>query len=366
MKLDELRALFPALEKVTYLNSATTSPASLPVLAALRRVQEEWASGEFSWQAWEAEAEETREVFGRLVGGRAQHVALLGSVSEAAATVAQSLEPPGKIVVGAREFQSNLLPWLALERRGFEVVQVQPTDGVVRTEALVEAIGADTTLVAVSDVQSATGFRVHLEQIVAACRQHGTRLFVDAIQSLGALRYVPGADFVTAHAYKWLLGPRGATWLWISPSRLEELTPLAPSWKTVPEPYADYYGGPVDLPLHARRVDLPLAWQIWPAVLAGLRTITAPDATEIEQHCLSLAHTFREEASSRGFRLVPEEVPSQIQALGVSDPEALKRRLAERRVIGAVRGDALRLGFHAYNDESDVATALDALGRPGG
>jgi selenocysteine lyase/cysteine desulfurase len=364
VKLDEMRGQFPALEHVTYLNSATTSPASLPVLAALRRVQEEWASGEFSWQAWEAEAEETRDLFGGLVGGRGEHVALLGSVAEAAATVAQSLRPPGRIVVGEREFQSNLLPWLALARRGFDVVQVPATEGVVRTEALVAAIDGNTSLVAVSDVQSATGFRVQLEEIVTACRRHGARLFVDAIQSLGALRFVPGADYVTAHAYKWLLGPRGATWLWISPDRLEELTPLAPSWKTVPEPYADYYGGPVELPVHARRVDLPLAWQIWPAVLAALRTITAPDGAEVERHCLSLARAFREEATRRGFRLVPEEVPSQIQALGVANPEALKQRLKQHRVIGAVRGDALRLGFHAYNDESDVATALDALGRP--
>jgi selenocysteine lyase/cysteine desulfurase len=364
MKLDELRGLFPALERVTYLNSATTSPASVPVLEALRRVQDEWASGEFSWQGWEAEAEETRELFGRLVGGRGEHVALLGSVAEAAATVGQSLQPPGRIVVGAREFQSNLLPWLALEQRGFDVVQIPPTDGVVRTEALVQAIDDDTALVAVSDVQSATGFRVHLEEIAAACKQHGARLFVDAIQSLGALRFVPGADYVAAHAYKWLLGPRGATWLWISPDRLEELTPLAPSWKTVSEPYVDYYGGPVELPLHARRVDIPLAWQIWPAVLAALRTITSLDAAEVEAHCLSLARAFREEATSRGFRLVPEELPSQIQALAVGDPEALKQRLKEHRVIGAVRGDALRLGFHAYNDESDLATALEALGRP--
>jgi selenocysteine lyase/cysteine desulfurase len=33
-------------------------------------------------------------------------------------------------------------------------------------------------------------------------------------------------------------------------------------------------------------------------------------------------------------------------------------------VIGAVREGSLRLGFHAYNDESDVEAALDALGRP--
>jgi selenocysteine lyase/cysteine desulfurase len=33
-------------------------------------------------------------------------------------------------------------------------------------------------------------------------------------------------------------------------------------------------------------------------------------------------------------------------------------------VLAAVRGGFLRLGFHAFNDESDVSAALDALGRP--
>lgn len=365
MKLDELRSLFPALERVTYLNTATTAPASIPVLEAFRRVQEEWASGEFSWQAWEEEAEMTRALFASLVGGQSEHVALLSTVAEAAATVAASLER-GRVVVGSREFQSNHLPWLALERRGFEVVQVPATDGVVRTEALIEAIDDATTLVAVSDVQSSNGFRVHLGEIVDECRRRGARLFLDAIQSLGALRFETGADYVTAHAYKWLLGPRGATWLWIRPELLEELYPLAPSWKTVPEPYADYYGGPIELPQHARRVDLPLAWQVWPGARAALETVSSLDPSEAEQRCLTLAGRFRDEASGRGFRLVPEDAPSQIQSLSVPDPIELKARLVERRVIGAIRGGSFRLGFHAYNDESDLEAALDALGKADG
>lgn len=288
---------------------------------------------------------------------------MLGSVSEAAATVAASLES-GKVVVGSREFQSNLFPWLALERRGFEVVQVPATDGVVRTEALVEAIDDRTTLVAVSEVQSANGFRVRLTDIVEACKRNGARLFVDAIQSLGALEYVPGADYVAAHGYKWLMGPRGAGWLWISPKHIGELYPLAPSWKTASDPYAEYYGGPIELPDHARRVDLSLAWLTWPGAVAALQILDELDSVEVERRCLPLAREFREEAGRRGFRLVPEDAPSQIQAIEVPDPHGLRERLREHRVIGAVRGGSFRLGFHAYNDASDVRAALDALGRP--
>ena len=365
MNLQKLRGLFPALERVTYLNTATSAPASAPVLEAYRRSLEEWASGEFSWQGWEGAAEASRELFARLVGGRAEQVAVLGTIAETAATVAASLER-GRVVVGSREFQSNLLPWLALERRGFEVVQVPATDGVVRTEALIEAIDDHTALVAVSDVQSVNGFRVHLGEIVDACHRHGARLFVDAIQSLGALRFAPGADYVTAHAYKWLMGPRGATWLWVSPELLGDLHPLAPSWKTVPEPYADYYGGPVELPDHARRLDMPLTWLSWPPALAALQLIFELDPVEVEEWCLALSREFREEAQRRGFRLTPEEAPSQVVALMLPDPSLVQRRLRERKVIAAVRGGFLRLGFHGYNDMSDVSAALDALGRPDG
>ena len=363
MRVEDLREQFPALSRATYLNTATAAPGSVPVLDALRRVQAEWASGEFSWQSWEEEGEATREQFANLVGGRAEEVSLMSSVAEAAATVAASL-PPGRVVVGAGEFQSNLFPWLALRARGFEVVDVPERDGVVRTEDLLRRIDDRCVLVAVSEVQSAHGFRVHLGELETRCREAGARLFVNTTQSLGALRLGGEPDYVAAHGYKWLLGPRGAAWLWTHPDYLLELEPLMPSWKTVPEPHQTYYGGPIDLPAHARRVDTSLAWFSWPGARAALDLVSAVDAADVERRCLGLAEAFRDAATGRGFRLIPQDAPSQVVAVEVPDPTALRERLLERRVVGAVRGGRLRLGFHAYNDMSDVARALDALGRP--
>jgi selenocysteine lyase/cysteine desulfurase len=369
----ELRAQFPALQRVTYLNTATAAPGSLPVLAALRRVQAEWEAGEFSWQAWEGDGEATRDLVASLVGGRAEDVALVTSVSEAAATVAASL-PPGRVVVGEREFRSNLFPWLALRARGYDVVEVPTREGVVRTEALAEATVEGTVLVAVTEVQSSNGFRVHLADLGVRCREVGARLFVDGAQSLGALRFdaqAVGADFVASHGYKWMLCPRGAAWLWVRPGRLGELAPLtplaplAPNWKTVADPYAEYYGGPLTPAPDARKLDASMVWFSWPGARAALELLASLDPVEVEHRCLELAGAFRDEASARGFAVVPEEAPSQIIGLRVPDPRAVRARLLDRKVIAAVRADLLRLGFHAYNDEADVATALEALGRPG-
>ncbi|HKX25873.1 MAG TPA: aminotransferase class V-fold PLP-dependent enzyme [Actinomycetota bacterium] len=367
MNVAELRSLFPALEQVVYLNTPTASPAARPVLDAVRGAEAEWERGEFSWQAWEAEGDATRETFASLVGGQADHVSLVSGVAHGAATIAASL-PRGRVVVGAREFQSNLFPWLALRDRGFEVVEVQPDNQeVVRTEALVQAIDERTVLVAVTEVQSSNGFRVRLAEVGARCREVGARLFVDLAQSLGALRFDAGragADFVASHGYKWLLAPRGAAWLWVRPELLGTLQPLAPSWKTVADPYAEYYGGPMELPDNGRRLDATMPWFSWVGARAALDLIRSLDAREVEAHCLKLAGAFREEAESRGLAVVPQEEPSQTVALRAPDPAALRERLRERRVIGAVRGGFLRLGFHAYNDESDVKAALEALGRP--
>jgi selenocysteine lyase/cysteine desulfurase len=363
MDLAEFRVQFPALERLVWLNTATIAPGGRPVLAAFRRALDQWEDGSASWQAWEAEAYATRPLFARMIGARQEDVALMTYVAEAAATVAASL-PPGRIVVGEREFQSNLFPWLALQDRGFEVIQVPATDGVVRTEALVDATTDPTVLVAVTEVQSSNGFRVRLPEIAARCREVGARLFVDLAQSAGVLRFdaeASGADFATTVGYKWLVAPRGASWLWVRSDRRDELRPLAPNWHSMDDPYAEYYGGPLELASDARRFDTSMAWLPWVGARAALDLLARLDADEVEARALALAGDFREGAREAGFRLVPEEVPSQIVGVSIDDPDAARGRLKDLGVIAAVRGGFLRLGFHAFNDESDVKTALAAL-----
>ena len=357
------RALFPALGRLVWLNTPTIPPGAAPVLAALRRAEQEWEQGTADFEEWEEDAHVTRGLFARLIGAEESSVALVPSLSEAAATVALSL-PSGRVVVGEREFRSNLFPWLALAERGFEVVQARADAGVVSTEALVEAIDPRTVLVAVTEVQSSNGFRVRLDAVAERARAVGARLFVNGTQSLGALRLDlerVRPDYVATHGYKWLLAPRGAGWLYVAPERLAETRPLAPSWKSAAHPIEEYYGGPYALAADARKLDCSLAWFSWVGARAALELLLSLDAAAVEARCLSLAARFREGALERGFRLAPTELPSQTVGVAVPDPATLQQQLARRHVVAAVRGDYLRCGFHAYNDPSDLEAALAAL-----
>ncbi|MCS6801122.1 MAG: aminotransferase class V-fold PLP-dependent enzyme [Chloroflexota bacterium] len=359
------RAQFPALEQTVYLNTASAAPGARPVADALRHALAEWEAGTFSSRAWDAAGLSTRELFAQLINAPASAVALIGSASEGAATVAASLAP-GRVVVGEREFRSNLFPWLALAERGFEIATVPATNGVVPTDALLAAIDHRTVLVAVSAVQFANGYRVWLEPVAERAREVGAFFFVDATQAVGALAFDVAAlrpDALVAHGYKWLLSPRGACWLYVAPERLAALRPLAPSWRTAVDPYAQLSGGPYALPADARKLDLSPAWFSFLGAKAALELLLRLPASAIEARCLALAAQFRAGAAQLGLVLAPTEAPSHLVGILAANPEALRDALARQGIQTGARGRYLRLGFHAFNDETDVERALDALRR---
>jgi selenocysteine lyase/cysteine desulfurase len=243
-------------------------------------------------------------------------------------------------------------------------VTVPSRDGVLYADDLAAAVDGSTVLVAVSAVHSATGARPRLDGLAGRCRAVGARLFVNATQLIGALRFDVGdvaPDFVATHGYKWLVTPRGAAWLHVRPDRVEDLRPLAPSWRTVDEPLADYYGGGLEMAPGARRLDGSLAWFSWAGALPAIELMASLDALEVEERCLALAAAFRREVTVMGFRTLPEQEPSQIVSLAVDDPVATSVELDRRRVKAAVRGGLLRLSFHGFNDEEDLAAGLRAL-----
>jgi selenocysteine lyase/cysteine desulfurase len=362
--LEQLRGSIPLLERLVWLDTPAAPPAASPVLLALRQALDQWASGEFDWLAWEDEAYATRPLFARILGASSATVALMSSLSEAAATVAASVKH-GPVLVCEREFRSNLFPWLALRERGVEVIEVPQREGESRSDALLAAVHDKIELVAVSEVLSETGERVDLVALGRQCAAAGAHLFVNLTQSLGALRFdasAVGADFVAAHGYKWLLAPRGAAWLHVREDRVGDLRPLAPSWRSSEDPYREYFGGSFDLASGARRFDTSFSWLPWIGARAALELICSLDPQAVEQHALGLAAQFRTRAEEHGHRCIRLGRPSQIVALRVSNPASLRLALKERSVIASIRGDLVRFGFHAFNHAGDVDAALDALG----
>lgn len=356
----QFREMFPALAWQAWLDTPASAPGAAPVTSALTSAITGWQEGSLGAADWERAAPRARAAFARYLGVPEAHVALMGSVAEAAATVAASLpRRGGTVVVGDGEFRSNLFPWLALEARGYRITRV-PAGNADRTESLLAAIDEQTALIAVSHVLSADGERTDLVRLRAAADTVGARIFADATQSLGVLGTDLAAsrpDYLAVHGYKWLLCPRGAAWL--VTSHYDELCPLLPSWKSAAD--GGYFGGSMRLAPGAARCDTSPAWLSWVGAEAALALLSALPAVAVERYCLDLAAAFRDGALDAGAVPVSSGQPSHIAAVRVRDPDSVHARLRSHRVRALVLGDRLRVGFHYFNTDEDVAAALRAL-----
>lgn len=361
---EQFRAHFPALQRHVWLDTPASPPAALDVAQVLQSAMDAWLYGEFNVADWDRAPAESRSSIARLLSIAEERIALMGSVAEAAATVAKSL-PPGRIIVPAQEFRSNLFPWQQLEHAGHEIVLISAQDGHTRTEDIVAALDTRTVLLAISDVLSIDGHRADLVALRQATNNVGARLFVDVTQSLGVLRLDLDQlrpDYLAAHGYKWMLCPRGAAWLATSPERTEELIPLLPSWKSTDPPHA-YFGGPFIPARGAARCDTSPAWLSWIGALPALDLMLDLNPEQVERHCIQLAADFRARAADTGATPIAVEGSGQshIAVVRVADPAAVSARLARGGVRATLLGDRLRVGFHYFNNSSDVERAAAAL-----
>ena len=329
-----------------YLDTATYGLPPNATVSALEEAIGCWRSGQ-DWAGWEAAGEACRALFARIVGARAEDVAIVPAVSVSAGIVAarRGGGPGDNVVCYGHEFQSGLFPWLQLERTGVEV-RLRPLD------QLAGAVDARTRLVAVSTVQSADGRRADL----GALRDTGVPLFLDATQSAGALPVdLDGVDFLVAAAYKWLLCPRGLAFLHVRRDRLGDVDPWLAGWKSTDDVYERFYGPPLNLTPDARRLDTSLPWLLAAGGRASLELIAGLGVERIAAHDLALASRFC-------ARLGIPETGSPIVQVEAEDAMSAVERLREAGVRCTARAGALRFAFHLYNDEADVDRAVEAIG----
>jgi selenocysteine lyase/cysteine desulfurase len=327
-----------------YLDSATYGLPPRSTLEALAEASEGWRTRK-RWRDWEEDAEACRELFAQLVGARAEDVALVPAVSIGVGLVAASLPaPPGSnVVLYERDFTSALLPWRALEARGVEL-RLMPLEG------LADAVDERTAVVCVSLVQSAEGRVADLD----ALRATGAPICLDATQAVAAFPIdLTGVDYLVAHAYKWMLCPRGLGFLYVSPERRAELGLWTAGWKARVDPYEDYYGMPETTDA-ARRFDISVPWLSAAGARKSLQLLVSLGNDRIAEHNLGLARALT-------ARLGLPEPASPIVRFRVDDADAAVRGLHEAGIACAVRAGSVRLSFHLYNDEGDVELATAAL-----
>ena len=383
------RADTPGCEHRNHLNNAGAALMPRAVLDAMQNhLQLESTIGGYeAADASEGEIERVYDAIAELVGARARNMAIVGSATAGFTQAVSTIDfQPGETIVTTKcDYTSYQIQYLALaERRGVQVLHAEdlPEGGVDPESVRALVRQSRCRLVSVSWVPTNSGLVQDAAAVGAVCEELGVPYHLDACQAVGQIPIDISAlrcDYLSVTARKFLRGPRGLGFLFVSDRALDRGdTPF----------FIDMRGARWTAPTEYEPMDSAHRFETWElpyAQVLGLgeaaRYASAVGIPRARDMAFSLAARARRGLSAiPGVRALDRgrnpcaivtvsiarlDAPSAVSALrerGINTSASLGwyglYDFAEKGVDSAVR-----LSPHYYNTESEVDAAIEAIGQ---
>jgi selenocysteine lyase/cysteine desulfurase len=321
----------------------------------------------------------------RLIGAAPRNVAMVENATVAFAQAVSALDfHPGDVIVTTRnDYISNQLLFLSLQRRlgvGVRRAAELPSGGVDPDSLREEARHPRCRLVSVTWIPTNSGLIQPVEAIGGICAELDVPYVVDACQAVGQLPVDVRrlrCDFLSATSRKFLRGPRGAGFLFVSDRALERgWAPLYIDMRGASWDAGDRFGLMPD----ARRFE---NWEFAIALVLGLGAAAAY-ALEvgmdlISGRALGLAALTRERVGAiPGIRILDQgerlaaivtaevaghhanDVVAGLRARGINTHTAL-REFAVLDMTAKGAESAVRISPHYYNTVEEIGQLVEAL-----
>ena len=242
--VEEIRAQFPILSReingvpLVYLDNGASAQKPQVVIDAINRgYAQEYSNvhrGLHTLSTISTERYEgTRDVVRKFLNGAsAEEIILNTGTTEGINMVAYGwamprMEPGDEIVLSIMEHHANIVPWHFLRERQGVVIKWVDVDanGDLDPQAVIDAIGPKTKLVAVTHMSNVLGTVVDVKAICDGARARGVPVLVDGSQ---AAVHMPvdvqaiGCDFYAITGHK-LYGPSGAGAIYVRRERMAEM-----------------------------------------------------------------------------------------------------------------------------------------------
>jgi selenocysteine lyase/cysteine desulfurase len=381
------RADTPGCARLVHLNNAGAALVPRQVrdaVAAHLNLEEEIGGYEAADAQTEA-IKATYQALAELLGTRAHNLALVQNSTVAFAQAISAFDPgPGDAILTSRsDYASNQIMYLSLaRRRGVEIVRAPDApEGGIDPEAVRKLVSRRRpALVALTWIPTNSGLVQPVEAVGEICRDAEVPYLVDACQAVGQMPIDVGriqCDYLAATARKFLRGPRGLGFLYVSDRMLERgahpllpdmhgatwtdrddfvLTPDARRFETWEVAYAlvlgfgaaARYAGEVGLDV-ARDRSRELAAYVRDrlAALPGVRVLDRG-----AERCAIATATFE------GRHAKDLKLALRARRINTSSPER-EDAVIDMDEKGAT--SALRISPHYYNTKEEVDIAVDAL-----
>lgn len=371
---DQIRSLFPATQKYTYLNSAAVSPIPTTAAEAVNfQLRDVSLHGSEHYLEWIATKNRSRGLVASMLGVRDEQIAFSRNTSDGFASIANGLpwRQGDNIVSFANEFPANFYPWRRIrDKHGVELRLCPERDGRIDLDELISLIDSNTKIVTISAVQFSSGYQADLERIGAAARGVDSLFVVDIIQTLGARGLdlpAMNVDAASGASHKWLCSPEGCGILYLSDRARERVEPTLTGWISVETPW-DFEDREQQWKPNA------LAWEsgtgcssLFYGLEQSLKLLTETGLTIIQAYLEELSDYLCESISDKNYEILSSRAPgekSQIVCIkhrnGMHCSE-IAEHLRKRDIIVSPRADRLRIAPHFYNNREDIDKLIDAL-----
>jgi selenocysteine lyase/cysteine desulfurase len=330
----------------------------------------------------EVEADPARETYGPGMGhlekvrakaaalvnaASAEDIVLTTSATQAMFLIAQGLKLTygDHVLTTDHEHPGGRLGWdWAARRYHIEVDAIPIAPGETDAQAIVERF-ADrilprTRVISISHVLFTTGVKLPLAELCALAREHGCKVVVDGAQGPGAMPVdvqALGCHAYASSGHKWLCGPKGTGFLYISPEISGALDAL---------PLAD---GRSPGSNSTGIVNIPGLRGLGAAV----DYVQALGPERIAEHNAALRRELHEELTRFNQVSIPAPADGPLTSANLAfclpdecDIHAIRRNLVMRhkiyiRTVELSGFKGLRASLHAYNGSEDIARLVEAL-----
>ncbi len=360
---------FPALETMTYLNSAAESIPPLCVGEALQAYWQDKLRGMKGREPHFAVVEQCREIAAQMIQLQPAEVAFCSCSAEAYNLLASALnlQAEDEVVISDLDFPSGATPWLAsLTPPHVKVWKAR--GGALETADLIPLLNERTRLVQVSLVSFYNGFRLDWHPFHDAVRRRAPRalISVDVTQALGRVVLdCPDADCVISSTHKWVLGLHGGCIVGVPQAHAEQLTTRAGGWFHLTNAF-DANRFERVTPKHGAAswaVGMPNFAAIY-ALNASLRYVAAVGVETIARHADPLTQTLHAGLIELGLKpMAPRRTPADSGIIAFQHPQtaALHAALDRENIHVMHHAGRIRMAVHAYNTSPDIAFFLATL-----
>ena len=307
----------------------------------------------------------------RLINVSSNDIAAGSSATELLCSLAWAIMPSKdqNVVSTNIVFPSTIYPWMRVaSSTGCIIRLAKEKHNLINTQDIVELIDDNTSVVCISHVEYSNGQVFDLDLLSEVAHKHNALLIVDATQSAGAIpinvQKTP-VDAIVCGAYKWLCGPFGAAFMYVTPDLSEKLEPGLVGFRSHKKMW-ELDASRIEYSNSAEKFEFStMAFGCALGLTKSIDKLNQIGVESIFKYNRELVDILVEGLLSRSA-VITSPIDNSRSSIVTAyfknkDSNIITERLKKRKVYVSTRGSTIRISPHLYNTIDDIRNTLNQV-----